>query len=269
MIDQEIKDMIIYRKGIIVDEQSGRLMRGIDRLKSDAALRGFSSMPGQIQCEIKELYERFYSNLPRLIIQEMRDVLLKANPKPSQELSRYLKDIISSCSINRNDLMESLLFQGIDSAIADTIIINPPSRFFPEIDLIIKEIENNEREERVKHESSTTIGNINATNVIVQTGNNTKASIVINKDNKQELCEAIDILLNAISNAKDFHSGAKEETKELILEMKSEVEKPKPNGIKLKSLLFGIATAIQSLASIKPAYEALKTAASVIGISLP
>jgi hypothetical protein len=200
----------------------------------------------------------------------MRDVLLKAKVKPFPELSKELKDIISSYSINLKDLRESLRFQNIDSVIAETVIISQPSRFFPEIDLIIKELENLEKGEGIGSESNITTYNINAPGGIVQTGNNAKAgNIVINNDNKQELCKAIDIILNAMSNANDFHSSAKEETKELIDKVKSEVEKPKPNGIKLGSLLLGIANTVQSLASMKPAYEALKTAASAIGIHLP
>jgi hypothetical protein len=270
MIDQELKDIIIYKIGIIVDKQSERLLRDIAKLKADAGPRGFPSMTGDTQWQIKERHERYYSDLPRLIIQEMRDVLLKAKPKPSPELSKYLKDIVSSPSISRNELIEYLRFQNIDSAVAETVIISSPSRFFSEIDLIIKEIENLEKGEGMGSETNITTYNINAPGGIVQTGNNAMAkNIVINNDNKQELYKAIDIIFNAISNANDFHSSAKEETKAMICEVKTEVEKPQPNGIKLKSLLFGIGTTIQSLASMKPAYEALKTAASVIGIHLP
>lgn len=270
MIDQELKDIIIYRIGIIVDEQSDRLMREIDRLRADAASRGFPAMPGDTQWQIKERHERYYSDLPRLIIQEMRDVLLKAKIKLSPELSKELKDIISSHLTNFKELRESLRFKNIDSAITETVIISPPSRFFPEIDLIMKELEHLEKGEAMGSESNITTYNIKATGGIVQTGNNAMTEIVIiNKDNKQELCKAIDIILNAMPYANDFHSSTKEETKEMIYEVKAEVEKPKPNGIKLRSLLFGIGTTVQSLASMKPAYEALKTAASAIGIHLP
>ena len=269
MIDQELKDIVIYLKGIIVDEQSAKLMREIDRLKSDAAARGFSSMPGHTQAQIKEFSERYYSDLPRLIIQGMRDALLKYKPKPSLELSKYLKDIISSYSISRNKLIEYLRFQNIDSAIGETVMISPPSRFFPEIDLIMRELKDHEKTDKMGSESDITTYNITAPGGIVQTGNNAMAdNIVLNNDNKQELYKAIDIILNAMSNANDFHSCAIK-TKEMICEVRSEVEKAKPNGIRLRSLLFGIATGIQSLASMKPAYEALKAAALHIGINLP
>jgi hypothetical protein len=269
MIDKALKDIIINRIRIIADEQSDRLMREIDRLRADAASRGFPLMPGDTQFQIKELYERYYSNLPGLMVQAMRDVLLKAKPKPSSELSRELKDMVLY-AISPNNIDKSLRFEGIDSDIAKTVIISSPNRFLLEIDLIMRELVNLGKGEVIGSESYIKTYNINALGGIVQTGNNATAEIiVINEDNKEELYKAIGFILNVMSNANDFHRSAKEETKELIYEVKSEVEKPKPNGIKLRYLLFGIATTVQSLASMKPAYEALKTAASAMGIHLP
>lgn len=270
MIDQELKDIIIYWKGIIVDEQSGRLMRGIARLRDDAAERGCPLMPGDTQARITELYKEYYSNLPRLIIKEMRDVLLKAKPKPSPELSRYLKDIISSCSINLKDFRESLRYQNIDSAIAETVIISPPSRFFPEIDLIMKELEYLEKGEGMGSKSNITTFHINAPGGIVQTGGHSTAKLItINQNNKNDIIKALDSLRIEINNVADVQGYSKEEVINLIEESKIELSKAQPNSTRLKSFLNGIALVIKTSEILKPAYDVLKTVLLPIGITLP
>jgi len=178
-MDESLKNIIINRIGVVKDEESSALRREIDSLKSDAASRGFSSMPGHTQAQIAELFKRyFFSNLPRLIIREMRDVLLKAKPKPSQELSKELKDLIyGSCAISSNGFLNYLQLEDIDHTIAEaeTAVISSSSRFFSEIDLIMNELENFERGEGMTSKSYTTNYNINAPGGIVQTGNHSTA----------------------------------------------------------------------------------------------
>jgi hypothetical protein len=270
MIDQALKDIIINRIGIIIDEQSNKLMKENDRLGADAASRGFPSKPGDTQAQIKELYERHYSDLPRLIIQGMRDVLLKSKPKPSPELSKYLKDIVSSHSINLNNFRDTLRFQNIDSAIAETVIISPPSRFFPEIDLIIKELENLKKGDRMGSESNITTLHINAPGVIVQTGDHSTAKLItINQTNMDDIIKALDSLRIEINNVADVQGYSKGEVINLIEESKIELSKAQPNSTRLKSFLSDIALVIQTSASLKPAYDVLKTVLLPIGITLP
>lgn len=270
MIDQALKDIIINRIGIIADEQSDRLRRECGRLRADAARRGFPPMPGATQCQIKERHERYYSDLPRLIVQAMRDVLLKAKPKPSPELSKYLKDIISSYSINLKEFRESLRFENIDSAIAETVIISPPSRFFPEIDLIISELENLQKGDEMGSESNITTFHINAPGVIVQTGDHSTAKLItINQNNKNDIIKALDSLRIEINNVADVQGYSKEEVINLIEESNIELSKAQPNSTRLKSFLNGIALVIKTSEILKPAYDVLKTVLLPIGITLP
>ena len=52
-------------------------------------------------------------------------------------------------------------------------------------------------------------------------------------------------------------------------EAKGELAKSEPNSTKLRSLLSTTATAIQTVASMKPAYELLKVGLTYLGITLP
>ncbi len=258
---------------MLKDEESAALRREIDRLKSDAASSGFPSMPGYTQAQIAELFIRYFSNLPGLIIQEMRHVLLKAKAQPSQELSRYLKDMISlSCAISPNGLQNYLKLEGIDSEIAEagTALISSPGILFPEIDLIMYELENIERGDVMKSKSHTATYNINAPGGIVQTGDQSIANLLkINQNHKDDIVTALNNLEIAVNNLAELQNNSREEVIDLIKESVSEVSKTQPNKTRLKSFLNGITSTIQTCASLKPAYDALKTVLLPIGINLP
>jgi hypothetical protein len=49
----------------------------------------------------------------------------------------------------------------------------------------------------------------------------------------------------------------------------AELDKRRPNAALLRSVLSGIATGIQTVAAAQPAYQALRTAAASVGITLP
>jgi hypothetical protein len=146
--------------------------------------------------------------------------------------------------------------------------LNTLNKINTEIDLLVLRLQSSLNDKRFAIESQT-IYNISSQGGIVQTGDGSTANIIIFEQGKQELLNALDIVLKAITDGSEFNGHIKDETKDIIEETKFEVEKQKPNGIKVTSLLFGLATTVQSIASMKPAYEALKTAASAIGIYLP
>jgi hypothetical protein len=61
----------------------------------------------------------------------------------------------------------------------------------------------------------------------------------------------------------------KEEVRDLIQDARTEIDKPKPNMTKLKSILAGLGSAINYAPKMKAAYDVLKWAASFIGVTLP
>lgn len=242
MIDQRLKTIIISRIDMLVEGQGSKLRKEIERLTADAASSGFPSMAGHTQDQIRELYERYFYNLTLLIIQELRDVLLKAKPMPSQDLSIELMNILSSYASTTDS-----------------------DRLFSEIDLIMRELDYTENKDQ-----RTTIYNINSNRGIVQTGDTSKVKIInINNSDRDELYKILDLMANILSKADDFKNHKIDEVNEVLDEVKDEISKNNPNRMRLSSLLIGFATTVQSIASVKPAYEALKAAALHIGIDLP
>jgi len=61
----------------------------------------------------------------------------------------------------------------------------------------------------------------------------------------------------------------KEDIVELVDEGELETRKSKPNNSRLLSIFMTVATAIQAVGSLKPAYDALKAALIAFGVQLP
>jgi hypothetical protein len=54
----------------------------------------------------------------------------------------------------------------------------------------------------------------------------------------------------------------------MVADSKAELAKPTPNKSKLAALLGGVAVTIQTVASLRPAYDAVKGALALLGIRL-
>jgi hypothetical protein len=106
----------------------------------------------------------------------------------------------------------------------------------------------------------------------VMTGANSSASIIQNMgaQAKTDLGAALDRLREALGRATDVREEhQKGELVELVREAREELDRPRPNGWRLISVLQGIGGAVQTIGSALPAYETLKTVAGMAGIQLP
>lgn len=105
----------------------------------------------------------------------------------------------------------------------------------------------------------------------VVSGMGASASVVqnIGFSEKEGLSRALDAVNEAVNASTDMDDQQKTDLAELVQDARRELNKPKPNGWKLVSVLQGIGGAIQTIGSAQPAYDALKAIATVIGIQLP
>ena len=104
---------------------------------------------------------------------------------------------------------------------------------------------------------------------ILQTGDYSTASMTITLDDtsKKEIVTALETVEAAIRDLQDTPFD-KAELLELIRESKAEASEHQPKTTRLKGFLLGIATSIQSVAALRPAYETLKGALALIGVPL-
>jgi hypothetical protein len=83
---------------------------------------------------------------------------------------------------------------------------------------------------------------------------------------KRKLLDALDALtpsLNALSEPDRSNST------EVIAELRTEAAKTSPNMLRIRALGVGLATTVQAVGSMQPAYKALRTALTLIGVHLP
>lgn len=103
---------------------------------------------------------------------------------------------------------------------------------------------------------------------VVQTGSGSYAvsNQTIDASAAQKLNEALAKLEADLSS----ESGTEvDDVRELVADAKTELQKERPNPSKVKALFQGIGSTIEFMPKIRPAYDAVKWAASLVGINLP
>jgi hypothetical protein len=104
----------------------------------------------------------------------------------------------------------------------------------------------------------------------VQTGGNAVSNISqsISADEKERLKQALREVLAELV-ASNAAADTREELEQVINDSVSELGQPKPNGLKLTSLLNAVGQTIQTLSAAPQAYQLLKGAVLPLGIVLP
>ena len=116
---------------------------------------------------------------------------------------------------------------------------------------------------------TTTITLSGDNNTVVAGLMNSSASIQIDRVSKQKLQTALSEVRTAVSETSALSPDDKRETLELVADCERELENPTLNKKRLTAALQGIATTIQTVASLGGAYESLKAAMAMIGLPLP
>lgn len=104
----------------------------------------------------------------------------------------------------------------------------------------------------------------------VQTGGNAVSNISqsIGADEKERLKQALREVQAELA-ASSAAAGTREELEQVINESVTELDQPKPNGLRLTSLLNAVGQTIQTLSAAPQAYQLLKSAVLPLGIVLP
>lgn len=105
----------------------------------------------------------------------------------------------------------------------------------------------------------------------VQTGANSHSNVVqnLNPADKTALLEALSLTRDAIQMVSELSERQKFELIEIADDCQQELEVSSPNSTKFLTMLNVLATSIQTTASARPAYAALKSALLPLGITLP
>lgn len=101
------------------------------------------------------------------------------------------------------------------------------------------------------------------------TGPYATAHVHIDAAGTKRLIEALEYLRDVLPQAADMALDAREQSAALVSDIIAAARADKPNGLTLSSLFMGLSMAVQTVASVRPAWDAVKALASAMGISLP
>jgi len=106
---------------------------------------------------------------------------------------------------------------------------------------------------------------------IIQTGPGSTATFsqLYGPSEREKLSAALDSAHEALKASHELAKADVDSVVEVINDAKSEVALEKPNLARLRGSLMAIATIVQALGSAAPAYQLLKSAAALIGVTLP
>jgi len=138
-----------------------------------------------------------------------------------------------------------------------------------EINLYVDALEAAERARSPNN--AQTVFNISGNIGAVQTGTGAVANVTqhLSGEDKDSLLRALRQVADEIGRAHDANAETRREVEELVVETTTELNKPSPSTIKVKALLLGVATTIQTLGSMQQAYQAVKAGLVPMGITLP
>lgn len=105
-------------------------------------------------------------------------------------------------------------------------------------------------------------GNVGA----VQTGTHATANIALAGHDRDRLVEALRRLREELGRNSEASEEQREQGTELVTDVMAAVTAEKPNGPKISGLLGGLASTVQTVASLRGAWEFVRDAATAIGI---
>ena len=277
MLDNKITDLVDRMTRVQFNERQGQLQRDIALAQSQMVARGLGRS-GAIVQRVYELCSRDVEIRTLLIWQTLVRVLSQVGVRYSDDLAADLKQEIrkylSSILEHPNDCLQKIV-QQIGIGMATPLLSDAREQAFmkvdAEIDLFVLSLLRQTEAREGKTESSGQIFNFYSPIGAIQTGPSATANVVMNLSHldREALREALERVKEGLSIVEDLPGHPKEEVLDLVEEAKTEVGKPRPNGMRLGSVLMAVGTAIQTVGSLQPAYQALKAALLPLGIPLP
>ncbi len=279
MVDQEIIRIARNRTQIEISEQNARIKEEIERIKAEMSARGtlHSSMTlkritdicadavktrGQLTWQT---YFRFLTTAgishSDTLANELKELVSYHLPEQLGDLKGYVKQ--NADLVGSPNLFDRLAHE-LDKARAVTL-----AKVGTEIDLFVHSLRKKE-EMKIEGKNSTVV-NIYSPVGSIQTGDYATANVTqhLDADVRAALSEALNQIAVMLADSNIALPQPKAEIVELVDEGQQELKKNTPNITRLRSLLSAVGGSIQTVASMKPAYEMLKQALTFIDISLP
>jgi len=276
MLDHKITELA---RTMIQAELEGRrreLARDVERIQNEAAARGV----GRSGAIVGQVYERCVHEIEtraRVTWQILAKVLSTAGVTLTDDLAGELKAEVESYVPSDVQELTQLL-----SSVADRIGFGQFSpltdtrahalrKIGAEIDLFVLALKRRDEASEGQAIPVPSVLNFYSPVGVVQTGPGATAHVIQNLggQDKEALVQALEHVRQDLIRVTEVAGFSRQEVVELVDDARTELEKSRPNGLRLTNILTGIATTIQTAGSLQPAYQALKAALLPLGIFLP
>lgn len=278
MLDDKIIDIARKRIMLEIEDQSIFLRDQIDRLKNEMSAKGMfgSGVTGR---KIIDLCSQSIRNRAQLVWQTLFRFITTSGISYSDNLSSELKNIVAEYLPESLNNFKDVIERNIPSTGVETIPrlmedlsvarIHALSTINTEIDLFVHSLE--KRNQIIEDDKKATIVNIYSPVGSIQTGDNAIANVtqIIDSDLRQQFASVLNNISEGLLSLESLPTFPKNEIEELIIDGQSELKREKPNSTKLRSIFSTIGASIQTVASLKPAYDTLKQLLTYLGVSLP
>jgi hypothetical protein len=277
MLDQDVVRIAEERLLLEISDQTNNLNQEINRSQRAAAAKG-SSLSGPAFRGITDLCILFIKNRTQLVWQTFFRFLTIAGISYSETLGEELKSLVAKYlpeNLFKDILQQKATSVGQPDSFTrlgpelDAARIAALAKVGTEIDLFVLSLK--QKVELKEKETSSMIFNIYSPIGAIQTGDSSIANVsqTIDTEIREQLSKALEEISSRLAQEDIALPYPKGEVIEIIKEGQEELKKQFPNVTRLRGILSSVGTAIQTIASMKTAYEALKSALTFLGISLP
>jgi hypothetical protein len=273
MLDSKLTELAGKMIKTQLDERTEQLAREISQAQAEATMRGVGRSGAVLQM-VHDICARDIGLRALIVWQNLLRVLSEAGVQSSKSLVNDLKEEISkyqgaiySEPYNRLEKVIQNVGTRVDLSLTDALD-RAITKVNSEIELFALKLQ---RYVETQGNQSSPVFNFYSPVGAVQTGPSAIASVVQNlgAEDRKAILDALQVVQKGLDAVETLPAVPKEEIVDLVAETQAELDKPKPNNTRLRTSLVAIATAIQTVANLQPAYQAIKTALLPLGISLP
>lgn len=278
MLDKDIIKIAHERIKLEIEDQAALLLEDIARVKNEMSARGMLSSSAT-DVNIVNLCSQSIRNRAQLVWQTLFRFITTSGLSYSDDLSTDLKKIIEEYLPESLNDFRGIIERNIPRTSIKTIhkLIEDLSfarahalnKVGTEIDLFIHSLK--KKSAINEGDNKGNIFNIYSPVGSIQTGDNAIANTtqIIDADLRQQFSNILNNIAERLSEIESLPTCPKSEIVELIIDGQTELKKDKPNSTKLRSLFSTIGVSIQTVASLKPAYDTFKQLLTFLGVSLP
>lgn len=247
------------------------LQRSTQRVKERMSARGMLQS-GMTVTELRELFVAELRARGALAWEQLQSVISLLGFAPTESAVEDLATVLAAAIDKQcGELSEQLgqetspIGMGGKVDIADDLA-NLKRELYARVELLVRSLQRQRLSPEPGH-----VFNFHGMVGALQTGTNatTSISIELTPAAIEQLRNTLNQVQSAITRAPELAADTREELTSIATEVQEELARDRPSKIRVGQLAQGIGTAIQTAASLQPAYAALKHALWAIGVTLP